>query len=372
MQDLFSNALSSLVSKHIKLSPSRRETLTWLAFLMIQQGTICLWRLAAYVKTDAHTASVRRRFYRFFQFEKLEVGLIARVIIDVLHLPDKPFVLAMDRTNWDFGTTPINILMISVMFKGVGIPLIWTLLPGAGNSHTDARTGLLDQLFKTYPDLKIASLTGDREFIGEAWMRYLDSHKIPFVLRLRENQHVVREGFATLTIAHIARNLQRGKSMILKGSCRLGQHVADTSPRVRLVILRLKTGELLALACSGRPRQALDRYRCRWTIETLFGNLKTKGFNLEDTHITNAEKLSTLLCVLALSVALAVKTGAGMAKLKPIPLKKHGRKAWSVFALGLCTLRKMISTARPDHVIIFLKQLISPKLPTNSLKYIPF
>jgi hypothetical protein len=30
----------------------------------------------------------------------------------------------------------------------------------------------------------------------------------------------------------------------------------------------------------------------------MFGNLKTKGFNLEDTHLTNADKLSTLLAVL--------------------------------------------------------------------------
>lgn len=58
-----------------------------------------------------------------------------------------------------------------------------------------------------------------------------------------------------------------------------------------------------------------------------------------------------------------------MAKLKPTPLKKHGRKAWSLFALGLCTLRKMISAAHPDQVIEFLNQLYSSKLQTNSLKY---
>jgi hypothetical protein len=35
----------------------------------------------------------------------------------------------------------------------------------------------------------------------------------------------------------------------------------------------------------------------------MFGNLKTKGFNLEDTHLTNADKLSTLFALLALAVA---------------------------------------------------------------------
>jgi hypothetical protein len=34
------------------------------------------------------------------------------------------------------------------------------------------------------------------------------------------------------------------------------------------VVTRLASGELLALACSGRARHALARYRQRWTIET--------------------------------------------------------------------------------------------------------
>ena len=44
---MFSNALSETISKHIPLSATRRETLAWLALLIMRQGTICLWRLAA-------------------------------------------------------------------------------------------------------------------------------------------------------------------------------------------------------------------------------------------------------------------------------------------------------------------------------------
>jgi len=46
----FSAALSEALSKHIGLSPARREPV-WLAFLIMQHKTICLWRLAAYVAT---------------------------------------------------------------------------------------------------------------------------------------------------------------------------------------------------------------------------------------------------------------------------------------------------------------------------------
>ena len=79
MQSIFSNALSEAVAKHIDLSVTRRETLSWLALLIMQHGTICLWRLAAYVASVAQTESrVRRRFYRFFEYVRLDDTRAAR------------------------------------------------------------------------------------------------------------------------------------------------------------------------------------------------------------------------------------------------------------------------------------------------------
>jgi len=372
MQSIFSNALSGAVAKHIDLSVTRRETLSWLALLIMQHGTICLWRLAAYVASAAQTASVRRRFYRFFQFVRLDSTLAARVVVELLGLSGKPWVLAIDRTNWDFGKITINILMISVVWNGTGIPLIWMLLPTAGNSNTSERTELLDRLRAAFPDLRIAALMGDREFIGDAWMAYLQRANIPFILRLRENQYVLRAGYVALPISVIARHLKVGDKRIVKGSCWLGRANETLSAPVRLVITRLASGELLALACSGSARHALARYRQRWTIETMFGNLKTKGFALEATHLTDPNKLCTLLALLAFAVALAVKTGVATARLHAIPIKKHGRPACSLFALGLHMLRKIFVAASADQIIAFLDQLLSPKLPLKPMRSLAF
>ena len=320
----------------------------------------------------AQTASVQRRFYRFFQFVRLDGTHSVRVVVDLLGLSGKPWVLAIDRTNWDFGKTTINILMISVAWNGMGIPLLWTLLPTAGNSNTSERTDLLDRLRAAFPDMKIAALMGDREFIGDTWMAYLQRENIPFILRLRENQYVLREGYVALPISVIAQHLKIGEKMIVKGSCQLGRANETLSASVRLVITRLASGELLALACSGSARHALARYRQRWTIETVFGNLKTKGFALESTHLTNPDKLCTLLALLAFAVALSVKTGVAKARLHAIPIKKHGRRAWSLFALGLNTLRKIFAAGSPDQIIAFLAQLLSPKLPVKPLLSLAF
>jgi len=372
MQSIFSNALSRAIANHINLSATRRETLSWLALLIMQHGTISLWRLAAHVASAAQTDSVRRRFYRFFQFVRLDAVHAARVVVELLGLSGKPWVLAIDRTNWDFGKTTINILMISVVWNGIGIPLIWMLLPTEGNSNTSERTELLDRLRAAFPELKIAALMGDREFLGDAWMAYLQGENIAFILRLRENQFVLRVGYVALPIATIAQHLKVGEKLVVKGLCRLGRADETSSAPVRLVVMRLASGELLALACSGSPRHALARYRQRWTIETMFGNLKSKGFALEATHLTNPNKLATLLALLAFAVALSAKTGLATARRHPIPIKKHGRRAHSLFALGLHTLRKIFATARPDQIIEFLDQLLSPKLPVKAMRYLAF
>lgn len=190
-------------------------------------------------------------------------ALTAGIIVDLPGLRGKPWVLAIDRTNREFGKTTTNFLMISLEWRGTGIPLIWSLLPSAGNSDAAARAALPDRLHGTFPDLRISMPAGDREFIGDAWTAHLERRKIPFVPRLRENQHVVRAGHETWTIAAIARSLKPGGKMILQGLCRLGRDGGSEAPAVRLAILRLASGELLAPACSSAPRHAFARCRAR-------------------------------------------------------------------------------------------------------------
>jgi hypothetical protein len=117
--------------------------------------------------------------------------------------------------------------MIPVIWNGMGIPLIWTLLKAAGNSNTETRICLLDRLKRAFPDLQTASLTGDREFIGGERMAYLQDAKIPFILRRRENQHAAREGYETCAVSGIARRLERGQKLIIKGGRKPGHSVSD-------------------------------------------------------------------------------------------------------------------------------------------------
>ena len=84
-------------------------------------------------------------------------------------------------------------------------------------------------------------------------------------------------------------------------------------------------------------------YKKRWGIETLFGALKSRGFNLEDTHLKEPERISRLLALLALAFTWAFVVGQWQAAVKELKLKKHGYPPKSIFRLGLNMLCRLVT-----------------------------
>jgi hypothetical protein len=367
MSKIFTQTLSISLKEHVNISDTRRETLVWLITLIIRQGTVSLWRLAAHVDSPAKKDSVYHRLRRFFRHVRFDETLIARLVVHLSGLTDKPWELALDRTNWKFGKCHINILMLGIVHNGVCIPLLWSMLPRAGNSNAAERIDLMGRMRRIFPDQEILRITGDREFIGNEWIGWLQAHKIPFVLRLKENMHIWNDDHVPAPLSWVAQDIKKGKRLILKGQWRIGRDRDQSAPAARIVIMRLKTGELLILFTSGRPAASLAQYRKRWQIETLFSCLKARGLGLEDTHMTHPGRLSTLIAVLAIAFVLTVKTGLWAARCKPPQAKSHGFPARALFAMGLDVLRKFFAVARPAQVKNMCRDLWTQKIPRKPL-----
>lgn len=72
------------------------------------------------------------------------------------------------------------------------------------------------------------------------------------------------------------------------------------------------------------------------------GCLKSRGFCLESTHLRDRERLSKLLVLLTLALCWAHRTGEWLTEQKPLTIKKHGRKAKSIFRHGFDYLRRIL------------------------------
>ncbi len=101
------------------------------------------------------------------------------------------------------------------------------------------------------------------------------------------------------------------------------------------IVPLLSGGEYLIPPTDKNPVTALAAYKKRCSIETLFQCRNGRGFNFEDTHMTFPERIDKLIALLAIAFSWCHAAGEWSASQKPIKIKKHGRKAVSLFRLGL-------------------------------------
>ena len=82
--------------------------------------------------------------------------------------------LCVDRTEWDFGKCPVNILLVTVGHGDLHGPLCWELLDNkSGNSNAADRIRLLDFCLRVLGRHRVGLVVGDREFVGHTWVKYL-------------------------------------------------------------------------------------------------------------------------------------------------------------------------------------------------------
>jgi hypothetical protein len=283
------------------------------------------------VKSNSHYRRIQR-FFKDFPLTRVE---IAAAVLRWLPLGNQ-WLLCLDRTNWKFGAMNINILVLAVAYKGVAIPLLWLFLDKRGNSNSHERIGVLKHFLCAFGHERIQCLTADREFIGTDWIKFLLRQRLRFRIRIKRNTLVSNpSGTSEMSAFRFFAHGRPGHAQILPQPRRVW------GMRVSVVGMRIKNDYLIIITAD-TPETALDDYAQRWEIETLFGCLKSRGFNFEDTHLTHPERISKLLGLLTLALCWCLLVGEWQHEQKPIAIKKHGRRATSLFRYGLDILRNIM------------------------------
>jgi hypothetical protein len=333
-----------------------KNTLLMVALLLDRQ-TVCLWKLKASVgKFLGHSHTDSRSHYqrikRWFK-QSLEHKYVWLILLQCAMglLTKVTKVLILDGSSWKWGGKTYHFLTLSVLYKGVAVPIYWIELAKLGISSQKQRKVLLQSV------LKIAGLAGkvllaDREYIGSDWFKVLTENGLDFVIRLREGNYQHAMQLAGIKLEKLEKKALKRVGAIFCRPFELdGQsyHLLVSTYKDRngkIVLLRLIT----SLA---KPYKAIDLYTLRYRIEPMFKHLKSNGFDLQCLHLQSGRKIRLMMALLVLAYSLSVVEGLKKYRRKYPPLK-HGSPAMSVFRVGIEKWQNHLSS-----FVVFLEKVFA-------------
>ena len=317
---------------------------------------VCFEKLASGFENNCNSASSLRRIQRFMADYSLDKDLIARLIFALLpHEP--PYSIAMDRTNWKFGQKNINILVLAIVYKGVAFPILFKLMPKRGNSNTTERIQIINHYIRLFGKESLHYLVADREFIGEHWIDYLSFNKIEYHIRIRDNFWVMnpktRKQFKATWLFS---DLKLNETKFLYSIYYVNNQLCYLSASK----IKNKEGkpEFQIIISFCKPEIAQKIYKERWQIETAFRAMKTSGFNLEDTHLTEIERIEKLVAIVTIAFTWSYLVGIYLDEhVKQIRILKNGKRAKSFFKYGLTYIATLLLNSEFQSNIDIIKFL---------------
>jgi len=263
------------------------------------------------------------------------------IVLNSLATADAPLVLAVDGSVMGRGCVT---LMASVVYQGRALPLVWLTRTGKkGHFPQDLHVELVKLLQDIIPPGRAVIVLGDGEFDGTRWLAALASRGWQFVCRTAKDSRFYEgdDGFAVQDICPA------------RGGCTGLVGVSFTEARY---------GPVMAVAWWGRdykepvylvsnlalPEEACRWYRKRFRIETLFSDLKGRGFQLQKSGVRHPDRVSRLLVAISIAYVWSVYLGVyavktGWDKL----IHRTDRCDLSLFTLGCRLLERFLTNHRP-------------------------
>jgi hypothetical protein len=316
-----------------QLSPDPRNIATFLAAvtaaLASQSVSLSMWLI--WISCEIKAASCIRHFSRWLD----NASILPHVWYESIfryamrNWTKMPIFLVLDTSMLYDSFCCIR---ISMVYMNRAIPVSWCVLEHKSASvKYEQYAHLLDQARLLLPsDVEIIFLA-DRGFVSKKLMRRLQELNWRWRIRIKSNQKLLLHGRVLIpkTLP-----LSLGKALMFTRSINFGKGLEHLS----LSAGWAKGSREAWYVLSGdmASTEVFMDYARRFGIEEGFRDEKSGGFDLEESHIRDEQKLERLILVISTALIVAVSEGVSVIlEEKREEVDAHWRQGLSYFQVGL-------------------------------------
>jgi len=295
----------------------------------------------------AENSSLERRLQRWLANERIELSrLFALWVGWVLRVwGQAPLLVLVDETKL---SDHVTVMMVGLAYQASAIPLIWRAYapkdyPEEG--QVALMNALLDQLRHLIPAEQAALLLADRGLgTSPTWQEHLTNSGWPFLLRVQRSTRIRLPKHKPQALGHLVGYGQRwsGRAQVFK----------KAGWQWKWVYLLWEIGYAQPWCLlSNHPQLDPLLYRIRAHHESGFRDLKSDGFNWQQSRVWLPSHVERLLLVLALATFWALTEGTKVLHLYPLTCRQQ---RLSVFRLGLDYLFERFHNLQSKGLDLFL------------------
>jgi Transposase DDE domain len=235
---------------------------------------------------------------------KEEIYFLPYAELLLQHLALETLVLAMDGSGVGRGCCA---LMIHVVYKARALPLAWVVRQcPKGHSPESLHIELVELIRALIPEGTTVVFLGDGEFDGIDLQETMNDSGWFYACRTAKSTVGAWEDM-NFNLDLLGSSIKPGMLVELK----------------EVQFTRNAYGPVMVLCCGGKDEaeplylvsnlsvaeEAIKYYQKRFRIETFFSDQKSRGFNIQKTHLEDPQRLSRLLIALCLAYIWLVYLG---------------------------------------------------------------
>ena len=297
---LVTDALPDLRVEH-------QKTLAEMISGVLRAGNVQFHQIARKLRYPGKKSSLINKFRRFVKNKNIKVDMMflpfTEMILSSL-IYEEEIILIIDGSR--VGGNCIC-LMLSVYYNGRALPLCWFAYKGKkGHSSSELQLKLLEMAANLLPEGAKITLLGDGEFDSAAVIKWLqEKENWSYVCRTATNVKVFYEG-QWVALADLP--LESGQDAFFTDL--LFTESEQVGPVNIMAWWDEKEKKHFFLVTNMSSCSETQKwYSLRFTIETLFSDIKGRGFNLNKTRLRHTDRVERLIMVCAMAYVFSISLG---------------------------------------------------------------